>query len=119
MTAQEILWESAEPWLYCSYEDWLACCKDWTFGTSEHLGKTTGAYMVSPEGEIHITVTVPGRAITRKRLNEIAADYPKLTTKTPKWMDVGVAPRLGFVLTGEDEFWNFYERITPCLQSQS
>lgn len=117
--AQQILWNSAKEYLYIESEEWLALCKDWEFGTSERHGEVTGAYMVSPEGEIHIAVVKHGYAITRRQFREILSRYGRLFTRTPKWMDTGVAPRLGFTKYGEDEMDNFYEigeRL--CQQSQ-
>lgn len=116
--AQKILWESAEPYLFgYTFETWLEPVQDWEFGVSRKGEEVTGAYMVSPEGEIHIHVLKPGYGITRKQYRELLTRYGRLWTRTPKWMDTGVALRLGFNKFKQDEWDNFYE-VTLCQQSQ-
>lgn len=119
-SAQQILWDSAKEYLYITPEEWLAPVAHWEFGTSERHGEITGAYMISPQGEIHIAVVKQGYAITRRQFREILSRYGRLTTRTPKWMDTGVALRLGFTKVGEDELDNFYqiEGESRCQQSQ-
>jgi hypothetical protein len=117
----DAMWRQTEPHVFITREQFERGLEGWTIEPVERAGVLVGAF-VTRGPELHFcTFPDNGRVsfslqLIREHVDPLIEQYGFIRTRTPR-DEVGQQrfnERLGFVRTGEDEFFLHYRLETPA-----